>query len=405
MKAIVLGVKNGRAALLLEDGTTAYRYMKCRPGQRVEVPEQAGVVRSMPRAVRTAAAAAAFALMISGGILYATAMPVSYVTEDVNPSMEYSLNRMDRVIGVSALNEDAKSIVEDLGVSGGTIQTAVDIAGRRMEEKGILDEDGYVLFSVTSDNDQRAQRLENVLSDMMDGDGGLTFSVLRVSEDEHREARKLDMSAGRYKEMLNTEGKTAISDKKLISEFQHKPVREMLGGADDEKKADADIVQPVSGQNSTEQNAKPTKGSGEKTKESTTDTKQSVEKEETRSAGQERQTTKPSPSVQSPPASLPAAAPQPAAPAQQTQPPQPQQNDGGVNHAPSEEPQPTEVPAEVKKKETSNKTEPKQESDRPDPVEQEKEAEPPSGDHEAGGGPMGGGEPPSGGGGGPAGPP
>ncbi|MBR1634923.1 MAG: hypothetical protein IJ682_07690 [Lachnospiraceae bacterium] len=398
MKAIVLGVKNGRAALLLEDGTTTYCRMECRPGQRVEVPDQDNVAGFVPRTVRTAAAAAALALVVSGGTLYATALPVSFVTEDVNPSMEYSLNRMDRVLGVSALNDDAKTIVEDLDVEGTTIQTAVGAAGKRMEEAGTLDEDGYVLFSVTSDSDQRAQRLENELSDMMGGqdEDDSNFSVLRVSREEHRAARKLDMSAGRYKEMLNAKGKAAASDEKMVSEFQSKPVREMLGGSSDETKEDA--VQSANESGLEKQNTKETKKAGENADNDSSDVKNVSEKEQKVSTPKQ---TRPAPSPAVPQQQHTANPPigNPSAP--QSEPSQPQPDNGNADSAPANaDAQPAETPQEVKKEEKNNKSdkaEPKKETGNTDKADKEKEIELPADDFDADDGPGGGGEPPGGG--------
>lgn len=407
MEAIVLGVKNGRAALLLDDGTTAYRRMECKPGQRVEVPADVGMMPSAARTARAAAVAAAFAIVVSGGTLYETAMPVSYVTEDVNPSMEYSLNRMDRVIGVSALNEDAEAIVDDLVVSGRTIQTAVGAAGERLEAAGKLDEDDYILFSVTSDSDQRAEKLENELADMMGGqeDEGLTFSVLRVSEDEHRAAKKLDMSAGRYKEMLDAKGKSAAGNAKWVSEYQNKSVREMLGGETEEENADA--VKSEDGKNATKQNAKKSKKKNKETDSSASEVKQATETEEKSETKQVQPASRPSAPAQAQPTNPPASNPQPAEPAQQ---PQPQQDNGGGNDAPAVESQPAEAPQEVKKeekqKDNADKAETKKEASSSDKAE--KEAEPPSDDFEPDDGPSGGGEPGGGdpgGGGGLGGPP
>ena len=242
MKAIVLGVRNGRAALLLEDGTTTYRRMQCKPGERVEVPEQTmmDTIVAMPGAIKATAAAAAMFLLV--GVGYAqTFLPVSYVTMDVNPSMEYALNRGDKVVEVSALNEDAEAIVKELSVSGNTIGEAVNKAEDVMEEHGYLENGGTILFSVSSNNDRHIDKLEAELSGSMDvrktkkGKEELEYSVVRVSKGERNEANKLALSAGRFKQMLSEHGTESASDKSLVKEFQHKPVDEMTGSSKEEK--------------------------------------------------------------------------------------------------------------------------------------------------------------------------
>ncbi|MBR1629074.1 MAG: hypothetical protein IJ679_07405, partial [Lachnospiraceae bacterium] len=217
MKAIVLGVRNGRAALLLEDGTTTYRRMQCKPGQRVEVPEENAIIASMPHGMKAAAAAVAL-FMVLGGTYFQTALPVSYITMDVNPSMEYALNRSDRVVEVSALNEDAKVIVEELSVSGERIGDAVEKAEDVLEEHGYLRDGGSVLFSVSSNDDTHSGKLEKELTGAMDKriqkkeKSDLEYSVVRVSKDEREEAKKLSISAGRFKQLVVAHGTESASD-------------------------------------------------------------------------------------------------------------------------------------------------------------------------------------------------
>nr|MCR5452304.1 hypothetical protein [Lachnospiraceae bacterium] len=104
MKAIVLSKQNGISALLLEDGTTEYRKTNAEIGSRINVEDTAGS-KKISKLSKWAATAAAAAVMVLGGGYYTTAMAVSYVSVDVNPSIEYSLNRLDHVIEARALNE------------------------------------------------------------------------------------------------------------------------------------------------------------------------------------------------------------------------------------------------------------------------------------------------------------
>lgn len=76
------------------------------------------IQEAAPRArqyrLRWAMIAACLALVIGLGIggvhLYRT--PVSYVSIDINPSLELSLNRWDRVVEVTAYNADAKAVCD-----------------------------------------------------------------------------------------------------------------------------------------------------------------------------------------------------------------------------------------------------------------------------------------------------
>ena len=73
-------------------------------------------VRSIRGKLTRAVAAAACLCLVLSGAYGATvyAHPASYISLDVNPSIELSLNRWSRVIGVTAYNEEAKAICDRL---------------------------------------------------------------------------------------------------------------------------------------------------------------------------------------------------------------------------------------------------------------------------------------------------
>lgn len=53
--------------------------------------------------------------------------PVSYVSIDVNPSIELSLNRFDRVVSVKAYNVEGEEIIEGLSLNGKKYTDAIQI--------------------------------------------------------------------------------------------------------------------------------------------------------------------------------------------------------------------------------------------------------------------------------------
>ena len=78
--------------------------------------------------MRYAAAAAACLLImltISGCRIYAT--PVATISLDVNPSLELSVNRFDRVIAATAFNEDAHAILSSTKLKHMHYQDALEL--------------------------------------------------------------------------------------------------------------------------------------------------------------------------------------------------------------------------------------------------------------------------------------
>lgn len=245
MKAIVIGVRAGRAALLLEDGTTTYRRMKCSPGERVEIPDQTNIIQSAPLAAKVAAAAV-IAVSLVGGGYYETMVPVSYVTVDAASSTEYSLNRMDMVMETKVLNDETAAAEDMASANGKSISDALRKAGDEVENEDNTDGDGYILLSVNSDTGKREKKLEEKLSKTMEPlkESGIGYSILSVSEDERRMAKELSMSSGRYKKMLD-DSKDEEFDEEMISEYKRRPVNDLMNtrAPEDKPVIDADKAQ------------------------------------------------------------------------------------------------------------------------------------------------------------------
>lgn len=107
---------------------------------------------------KTAAIASVFALA-AGGFAYST--PTSYVSLDVNPSVEYSINMFDRVLSVQAVNEDAEEIVAELDIKNLVISDAVQKTIDKLLEEGFISdsEDAGVVITVSSEDEEKSEEL------------------------------------------------------------------------------------------------------------------------------------------------------------------------------------------------------------------------------------------------------
>lgn len=83
--------------------------------------------RGHPMMQYAAVAAACLIIMltISGCRIYAT--PVATISLDVNPSLELSVNRFDRVIAATAFNEDAQAILSSAKIQNMRYQDALEL--------------------------------------------------------------------------------------------------------------------------------------------------------------------------------------------------------------------------------------------------------------------------------------
>ena len=156
MKAVVLEIRDGEAAVLREDGVVVRVRRQCEVGDTIELAEEKKILSL--RSFRTLAAAACLAVVLttSGVYGYTTALACTYVSVDVAGenadeaeyssagSVEYALNRRNRVIGVKALDASGEAAAEELmrrGVKGMTLGEALDLTGEVLQGKDSAEED------------------------------------------------------------------------------------------------------------------------------------------------------------------------------------------------------------------------------------------------------------------------
>jgi hypothetical protein len=131
MNAVITEIRGAKAAALSDDGRI--RLLENRNfqiGQIIEIEEMktnkiSRVHKLTKRASAWVAAAAAVMLITVGAGSYAYFTPVGLVSLDVNPSIEFNVNRFDRVLSVEAMNEDGAKVLEQLKLKNKNIEAAV----------------------------------------------------------------------------------------------------------------------------------------------------------------------------------------------------------------------------------------------------------------------------------------
>ena len=85
-------------------------------------------------------------LGIGGYAFYMT--PVAAISIDVNPSMEWEVNRLDRVVSVICYNKEAEHVVEKLHLKHRKYDEAITVLLTSREMSGYLAENAEVNISV-----------------------------------------------------------------------------------------------------------------------------------------------------------------------------------------------------------------------------------------------------------------
>lgn len=89
---------------------------------------------------------------LGGYSLYQT--PVSYISVDINPSVELSLNRFDRVIEATAYNDDGAQILQNLNLNNKPYMQAVELLLADEAVESYLSADALLSFTVVSDKEE-----------------------------------------------------------------------------------------------------------------------------------------------------------------------------------------------------------------------------------------------------------
>ena len=120
-------------------------------------------------------------MLLGGGLFYQQANAVaSVVSLDVNPSIELKVNRSEKVLVCTPLNEDAKAILADMSngadLKGAKLDVAVNAIVGSLVRNGYLNSISSAIMISVEDNDTvRAEKLQRELTSTVDG-------VLQTSE-------------------------------------------------------------------------------------------------------------------------------------------------------------------------------------------------------------------------------
>lgn len=245
MKAVILEKRDGYSAVLREDGVIEKLKIQGEVGDTVFVDPDRG--RKKARIYRFAQVAAAAMLFLVAGMFarYYVFTPSSYVTMDVNPSVEFSMNRLNRVIEAEAVNEDADEIVASLKenrIWGSSLEEIIEETTQILEDQEYLSgSDSAILFAVSAENESSYEQIEANIRKVKSTRSDISIEILRGEPEDHNSARKFSLSLGRYLKMKDNVSGSGTStgesenpelfepDEAIISEYRKLPVSDMLG--------------------------------------------------------------------------------------------------------------------------------------------------------------------------------
>lgn len=150
---------------------------------------------------RTVAAAAACLLVLLGaGGYYTLLVPVSAISVDVNPSLELSLNRLDRVISVQGYNPEGEALASSLDVAFQPYTQALETILSSETVSAYLAADGTVSITVACRDPDKSAQLLSAAQACAQGAGRVYCHEGSGAEVEA--AHHAGMSVGKYRAFL-----------------------------------------------------------------------------------------------------------------------------------------------------------------------------------------------------------
>lgn len=184
MNLIQESMKGVQASKELKQNTLQYLENQQRKQSRFKT-------RSIPK---LAAAFVCLLLILGTGGYAVYQKPVSYISIDVNPSIELSINRFGRVVSVSAYNKEGQMILNELPLKHCSYIQAIDRLLDYESTNRFITENSMLFFTVVSD------RSEAILEKINTNTFLDTYPTMTYISDTvcMKEAHSHHMSIGKY---------------------------------------------------------------------------------------------------------------------------------------------------------------------------------------------------------------
>lgn len=231
MKAVIVECSNGAAVALCDDGT--FRKLKNRGysiGQELFI-QQKQTPNRMVQKLSICASLALVLLSFAGIGSHSYVEPYSYVSLDINPSIEYALNRYDKVISVSGINTEGQQIVSSIesDIKNQNITTALGVTIGQLEKDHYINQEEYnhVIVSVYSSNDTKTQSITSRVNSLSAEKSNIcSIDTIPVSKEVKDDADSLGITPGKLT-LIHAVAETSADSDFNVAEWTDKTVSEL----------------------------------------------------------------------------------------------------------------------------------------------------------------------------------
>ena len=182
----------------------------------------------------------ALALILAGSTgVYAYQKPISFVSLDINPSIELGVNVFDVVVSAEAYNDDGDKVLENLDVEGGSVEDAINEIVDSAIADGYVEEDGTSVISITTETDDGvlAEELEEAAEEgvenaLEENETEAEIEKDNVALERRDQARELGITPGKLNLIQKLQ---AVNPEATIEDFKEASVKEIMAATHEAK--------------------------------------------------------------------------------------------------------------------------------------------------------------------------
>lgn len=172
-----------------------------------------------------AACACLLFLLLGGRWLYFT--PTAEISIDINPSIELSVNRFDRVIAVTAFSEDGRKLSRELDVKHKDYVRAVEQVLHHDSVAALLSSGEVMSITVVGPDGQQSAKLLSGVETCVAGQGNIDCYSARP--EEAAAAHEAGLSCGKYRAFLELQRLDPDVTPEDVQGMTMREIRDLIG--------------------------------------------------------------------------------------------------------------------------------------------------------------------------------
>lgn len=161
--------------------------------------------------------------------------PTASVSIDINPSLELSVNRFNKVLAVTGYNSDGEELASSLQVKYMDCEDAIDEIVASDRVKDLLSGDEVLTITVSGENTSQCRRIYSH-AETSTKESENTYCYMADHEDTE-EAHHLGLSSGKYQAFLRLQALGSDITAEEVKDMTMKEIHDLihsLSGEDDE---------------------------------------------------------------------------------------------------------------------------------------------------------------------------